>query len=184
MDCQINTSAGPLTFELTYKKVKNINLRVRPDGTVTVSAPRRAGRAAVERFVREKADWIARARERAVQHTPADPLPPPPDDAACMAIFSPYLERYYPLFAPTIGGRPVIRLKTLHSMWGCCRPAKREITLNRMLALAPREAVEYVILHEYLHFWYPDHGKSFHQAFDRLMPDNRQRRALLRGLLR
>lgn len=66
MDCQINTSAGPLTFELTYKKVKNINLRVRPDGTVTVSAPRRAGRAAVERFVREKADWIARARERAV----------------------------------------------------------------------------------------------------------------------
>ena len=184
MDCCVDTPNGPLAFELQYKKVKNINLRLRRDGSVAVSAPRRVGRAEVERFVRQRADWIARARARQAQRAPAAPLPVPPDADACMAVFTPFLERYYPLFAPAIGGKPTVRLKTLRSMWGCCRPSKREITLNRLLALAPQDAVEYVILHEYLHFWHPDHGPAFHQALDRLMPDNRQRRALLRGLLR
>ena len=184
MDCCVDTPNGPLAFELQYKKVKNLNLRVRRDGSVAVSAPRRVGRAEVERFVRQRADWIARARARQAQRPPAAPLPVPLDADACMAVFAPFLERYYPLFAPAIGGKPTVRLKTLRSMWGCCRPAKREITLNRLLALAPQDAVEYVILHEYLHFWHPDHGPAFHQALDRLMPDNRQRRALLRGLLR
>ena len=29
---------GDIEYELTYKNVKNINLRIRPDGTVSVSA--------------------------------------------------------------------------------------------------------------------------------------------------
>ena len=182
MECRIKTPAGPLTFELTYKRVKNINLRVRADGSVAVSAPRRVSRTQIEQFVSGRADWIARAKERLDRHPEKNALPQPPDDAACMELFAPYLEQYFPIFAAAIGQKPRIRLKTLRSMWGCCRPAKKEITLNRMLALAPKEAVEYVILHEYLHFWYPNHGKQFHQAMDRLMPDNKARRALLRGM--
>ena len=52
---------------------------------------------------------------------------------------------------------------------------------RRRLAAAPEAAVEYVILHEFLHLRYPDHGAAFHAALDRMMPDNRTRRALLRA---
>lgn len=58
---------------------------------------------------------------------------------------------------------------------------KKVKSLNRRLAAAPAAAVEYVILHEYLHLIYPDHGPAFHAALDAMMPDNRARRALLRG---
>ena len=53
------------------KRVRNINLRVRPDGTVLVSASPRVPPAEVERFVRSREEWVARARERVVRQQEA-----------------------------------------------------------------------------------------------------------------
>lgn len=53
-----------LTYVLTEKKVKNINLRVKPGGEVAVSAPRRMSGAQVDEAVREKASWIFAALAR------------------------------------------------------------------------------------------------------------------------
>ena len=47
----------PIT--ITRKKIKNMYLRVHPDGTVTVSAPKRLSDKAIREFVNSKADWIA-----------------------------------------------------------------------------------------------------------------------------
>lgn len=174
------TGDGFVEYELTVKKVKNINLRVSPQGDVRVSAPRRVPVGEIDRFVASRAGWIAVARRRVAVRADAAPVPCTLTDAQCMQVFRPYLEKYYPVFEKTLGAPPQIVLKTLKSMWGICRPARKQITLNRRLAQQPAAAVEYVVLHEYLHFWYPDHGKAFHRALDRMMPDNRQRRALLR----
>ena len=46
---------GDITFTLTYKKVKNLNLRVSPDGQINVSAPRQVSRAYIESFVAKNA---------------------------------------------------------------------------------------------------------------------------------
>ena len=50
--------------ELERKRVKRLNLRVRPDKTVHVSAPLQMPMTTIERFLREKAEWIIRARAR------------------------------------------------------------------------------------------------------------------------
>ena len=64
----------PLPYEWTAKKVKNVNLRVRGDGTVAVSSPRGMPSARVDDFVIEKAAWIRRAQARAAQRqSPAGP---------------------------------------------------------------------------------------------------------------
>lgn len=47
----------PIT--ITRKKIKNMYLRVHPDGTVTISAPKRLSDKAIREFVNSKADWIA-----------------------------------------------------------------------------------------------------------------------------
>ena len=46
----------PLT--ITRKKIKNLYLRVHPDGTVSVSAPKRLSDKAIREFVNSKNDWI------------------------------------------------------------------------------------------------------------------------------
>ena len=47
-----------LPITITRKKIKNMYLRVHPDGTVTVSAPKRLSDKAIREFVNSKADWI------------------------------------------------------------------------------------------------------------------------------
>lgn len=54
---------GSITITVTRKRVKRINLRVRRDGSVVMSAPPRVPLAELERFAREREDWIERARE-------------------------------------------------------------------------------------------------------------------------
>ena len=63
---QLFTTPGGVPYEFTRKRVKNINVRVRRDGTVAVSAPLRAPLADVERFLASKENWLAQARRRAL----------------------------------------------------------------------------------------------------------------------
>ena len=62
-----------LSFELERKKIKRLNLRVRRDGTVHISAPVKMSMTFIENFLREKSAWIQNARSR-VQARKAEPL--------------------------------------------------------------------------------------------------------------
>ena len=48
-------------YVLTYKKVKNVNIRVKADGTVAVSAPQRVSRELIESILTSRADFILNA---------------------------------------------------------------------------------------------------------------------------
>ena len=68
------TSAG-IKFELTRKRVKNINLRIHPpNGRVTVSAPLRTSEGHIAAFVAAKADWIRRHQARIAAQPPRPEL--------------------------------------------------------------------------------------------------------------
>ena len=43
-----------LEIEISYKKIKNLNLKVSIDGTVKVSAPKYFPKSAIEKFVESK----------------------------------------------------------------------------------------------------------------------------------
>ena len=61
--------AGELIpYTVTWKAVKNMNLRVMPDGTVKVSAPWRMPAQSVTQFVSEPESFIDKARQRFKDH--------------------------------------------------------------------------------------------------------------------
>ena len=51
-------------YELVRKNVKNVNLRVKGDGMIYVSANRFTSKKFIEDFIRKNSDFILRARER------------------------------------------------------------------------------------------------------------------------
>ena len=67
-------SRRTLTYELERKAVKNLNLRVRRDGTVHLSIPRRTTMADVEVFLVNHEDWILQAMTRMEKRAEAHPL--------------------------------------------------------------------------------------------------------------
>ena len=70
---QVKTEAGTLTYELCRKRVKNLNLRVRADGSIAVSAPAGVTVAAVDEFVRRKARWVAQVEQKLADRRLPDP---------------------------------------------------------------------------------------------------------------
>lgn len=175
---------SPLCYTLTFKRVKRLNLRVKPDGSVHLSVPLHTPQREIDAFMQSRLAWIhaAQARMRTRAYRTPDALPILSDEA-CMAVFAPVIARTRVLTAPLSLPAPSFKLRTMKSCWGTCHTQKRVITLNRALAQAPLPAIEYVILHEFLHLQYPDHGAGFYAALRALMPDYAARRAQLKALL-
>ena len=60
-----------ISYDLTRKKVKNINIRVKSDLTVQVSAPSRISQSEIEKILMEKSDFILSALQKYEQRLEA-----------------------------------------------------------------------------------------------------------------
>nr|WP_277926894.1 SprT family zinc-dependent metalloprotease [Adlercreutzia sp. JBNU-10] len=167
---------------LTRKRVKNVNLRVRPDGTVAVSAPPRTSDAFVSAFVREKRPWIeARRRDLAASPRARAAAATPEEVAEWRAVVEACVPALIAAWEPIMGVRAgTVAYRNMTSRWGSCQPSTGRICINVRLALYPPECLEYVVVHELCHLIERGHGPRFQAAMDRLMPDWRARRAKLR----
>lgn len=65
--------------------------------------------------------------------------------------------------------RPAIRILTMKTQWGSCSP-KGNLTLNPLLVRAPRECIDYVILHELCHIAEHNHSERFYKLQNQIMP--------------
>lgn len=65
--------------------------------------------------------------------------------------------------------RPPLRVFTMQTQWGSCSPNGR-LTLNPHLVKAPRDCIDYVILHELCHIAEHNHSERFYRLMSQVMP--------------
>ena len=180
-----------IKYILERKQVKNINLRVRPDGSVRVSASSRIDTSYIDDFVLSKVEFILKAleifesaetTERQFQEELVKAKSGQESLLADPAIFTEILDEVYPAFIPYGIARPKLRVRTMKSCWGSCLVNKGIITLNRKLLMQPRECIEYVVVHELCHFIHPNHSKEFYKFMEQFMPDWKERKGQLNGV--
>ena len=179
-----------IKYILERKQVKNINLRVRPDGSVKVSASPRVDASQIDDFVLSKAEFVLKAMkrfegtaeaERQFQMELVKAKSGQESLLADPAIFTEILDEVYPAFIPYGIAKPKLRVRTMKSCWGSCLVNKGIITLNRKLLMQPRECIEYVVVHELCHFIHPNHSKEFYKFMEQFMPDWKERKGRLNG---
>ena len=179
-----------IKYILERKQVKNINLRVRPDGSVRVSASSRIDTSYIDDFVLSKVEFILKAlerfesaetTERQFQEELVKAKSGQESLLADPAIFTEILDEVYPAFIPYGIVSPTLRIRTMKSCWGSCLVNKGIITLNRKLLMKPRECIEYVMVHELCHFIHPNHSKEFYKFMEQFMPDWKERKGRLNG---
>ena len=63
------------------------------------------------------------------------------------------------------------RIRKMTSRWGSCDPDARRICVNLQLAQKLPEHLEYILVHELVHFWEPSHNRHFGRLMDRYLPE-------------
>ena len=101
--------------------------------------------------------------------------------ATALAYFTAMSDKVYPAFAGVLGGqKPVLKVRSMTSCWGVCCPGKRQITFALQLYNQPPAAQIYVVVHEYCHFLQLNHSPAFWAEVEKLLPDWKARRELLK----
>lgn len=174
--------AGEIEYTLHYKNVKNINLRIKSDLSVYVSANKRIPTSIIDSFVLSKSDFIIKAKIRISSCEDEENLNKvTTDQLADLKNFCiEYSDKTYDTLFSDRFKKPQIFFKEMKSAWGICHPKRGYITLNTRLAQYDRKAVEYVIMHEFVHLIHPNHQKGFHNEMKVLMPDYNERKKLLK----
>ena len=113
-------------------------------------------------------------------------------------VFGQLLVAQFGWFAGRGHALPVIGIRAMTSRWGSLsgprrkagwfvvqERAPRRMTLNLALVRAPRECIEYVVVHELCHLEQRGHGRGFYRLMDERLHDWRERRRRLEagGLL-
>ena len=226
--------SGSLTYEFVRKNVKNINLRIRRDGSVHVSVPRAVFKSDAEAFIRKKEAFIRAAQAKFAAFPSAKPkealladgtvlpilgepktvslvsavlyesvsvsgdtlaiaLRPNAKPEHAVFLLESYLKRAFtakieavcrrefPRFAavkPDLAF-PKIAVRRMTSRYGSCNAAKCAVTFNTVLYHMPESLIEYVVCHEFTHFFVQNHSEAFYRRLAYFLPDWQERKKAL-----
>ena len=225
----VHCEDGDIPYLLTRKSVKNVNLRIKPEGEVLVSANNSVSTDFIDAFIEKKQRYIFSVLSRYEEKKKLFQTVPKryvsgenydllgkslrlkveankeenvytdgvyiflkvkdKDDFRHKEIMmSKWLKQYqtvvfeellrekYLLFEKYGVTYPTLKIRNMTSRWGSCQPKKGIITLNSKLIEAPRNCIEYVILHELVHFIHPNHSRQFWDFVAMMMPDWKERK--------
>lgn len=165
------------------RRARNVRLSVSCEGAVVVTLPWFVSDFLAERFVREKADWIARkvsemaGRERPILARAGKREYLKRKDEALSFVTERVAEwnRLYGFAYRNIS------VRNQKSRWGSCS-RQGNLSFNWRLILLPREMADYVVVHELCHLAHFDHSESFWAQVARAVPDHRDIRKRMRTL--
>lgn len=225
----VHCEDGDIPYLLTRKSVKNVNLRIKPEGEVLVSANNSVPTDFIDAFIEKKQRYIFSVlsryeeKKKLFQAVPKRYVSGESYDLLGKSlrlkveankeenvytdgvyiflkvkdkddfrhkeimmskwlkqyqttVFEELLQEKYLLFEKYGVTFPTLKIRNMTSRWGSCQPKKGIITLNSKLIEAPRNCIEYVILHELVHFIHPNHSRQFWDFVAMMMPDWKERK--------
>ncbi|MBA2937028.1 M48 family metallopeptidase [Paenibacillus sp. CGMCC 1.16610] len=229
---QIEYANRIIEFVIERKNVKNVNLNIKPDMTIMVSASEKVPLSFIYDFVKSKAGWILKnvktfeqvqpykqsereyvsgesykylgkqyrlrlkvtSEEEQVKYYQGFIVLTVKDSnnharkaklmddwyrEKALKIFEESLDKQYLLVQKYGIQRPKIEQRLMKARWGSALIDSNTVLLNAELIKAPKHCIDYVVLHELIHFRYNDHSDNFYQMLYSLMPDWEKRKAIL-----
>lgn len=228
----VHCENGDIPYWLTRKSVKNVNLRIKPEGIVLVSANGSVPIEIIDGFIEKKQQYIFSAlskyeeKRKLMYDIPKRYISGESYELLGKSlrlkleedkeenvytdgvyiflkvkrkddfrhkekmmskwlkqyqtmVFEKMLQEKYLLFKKYGVPYPRLKIRYMTSRWGSCQPKKGIITLNSRLIEAPRNCIEYVVLHEFVHFIHPNHSRQFWDFVAMMMPDWKERKTEL-----
>ena len=171
---------GALTYTVIKTDRRSISLSVDRDGKVCVRAPRKKSDRQIGDFVAKHEKWLLGALSRAEARL-AVPEPTEEEIACLRARAKRELPPKIAQYAALMGVNPTgFRVTSAKTRFGSCSP-KNSLCFSLYLMRYPEAAIDYVVVHELAHIIHKNHNAAFHREIERILPDHRARRVLLKA---
>lgn len=169
---------------MDYKRVecrgKTLSLHIDETLQVVVRAPRWVPKAEVDRFVRSHESWIQKATERQRRRNKQEAQLTEKRITELKALAKAELPRRTAYFAKIMGVTPTsIKITSAKKRFGSCS-GQNGICYSWRLMLYPKEAVDYVVVHELAHIRQKNHSPAFYREIEKILPDYKARAKLLK----
>ncbi len=99
--------------------------------------------------------------------------------SVAIQLFDNSLNEMLELVKPYSVSRPKLKIRKMRSRWGSCNKSKNIVTINYELAKFSKDCLNYVMLHELIHFLVSGHNKIFYSYLSDLMPDWKDKKKIL-----
>lgn len=164
------------------RRARHLRMTVGAKDGLVVTIPSPWHERFVEQFLREKSNWILKHIHRMEKF----------DNKITLKISKEEYEKNKTIFLKTIISRveffnslynfhyKKISVRNQTSLWGSCTRAGN-LQFNYKLSLLPREAIDYVVVHELCHLKEHNHGARFWNLVEKTIPNHKTIRKSLRG---
>jgi len=176
-------------LKVNRKAIKNAYIRVKHNNILEVSVPLRMPHNLVVDLLKQKSQWIlsvSKTLGESFEESEINLTPISQDEINDMryeaenAVYE-SLDRMYPLLNKYKNiALPEVRVRYMTTRWGSCIIPKRRVWINVYLVKLPRKCLDFVLLHELIHFLYPHHNKDFYKVLTELMPEWKEYKEMLK----
>lgn len=169
-----------MEYTVIRSRRRTMALEITRDARIVVRAPMWVSQPEIERFVAGHEGWIAAHLDRRQQYQAAHPLPTPEEVAALRAQAKAVLPPKVAYWAAIMGVQPSgMKITSARTRFGSCS-GKNSLCFSLYLMQYPEAAIDYVVVHELAHIRHHNHSPAFYAEVEKVMPDYKQRIALLK----
>lgn len=162
-----------LTYTLRKsKRARRMRLAVYCDGTIVVTTPFDLKESVVEKFIREKSEWLfskiaffEQFKGQAIARYSHEEYLKHKDAAYRLAVER--VNYFNKKFKFTFNQ---INIKNQKTRWGSCSK-KGNLNFNYKIALLPQRLSDYIITHELCHLREFNHSRKFWSLVEKSIPD-------------
>lgn len=168
-------------YRVIYSKRRTLAVEITPEEEVVVRAPIGTSNERVEAFLLRCDAWVERHMRNIRQRNREHPAPDATEIRELCQKAKAYLPQAVAYYAKRMGVTPTaITVTSAKKRFGSCSSQNR-LCFSYLLMRYPKEAVDYVVVHELAHIRHHNHSPAFWKFVGEHMPDYKERAKMLRG---
>lgn len=169
-----------MNYQLIRSARRTLALEITQEGRVVIRAPQRMPQSQIDAFWNAQQGWLRTHLALQQARMAAHPEPNPAQRQALIDRAVEILPQKVAYYGQIMGLQPTgITITGARTRFGSCSP-KNRLCFSWRLMDYPEAAIDYVVVHELAHLVHRNHGPEFHALVASVLPDHRERRALLK----
>ena len=167
-------------FILKRSRRKTVALEINRKCEIIVRAPLHLSKKKIDAFVSSHEEWIEKNLEKMKSRQESTAELSEDEIKALRKAAKEYLPERTAYFAEVMGVEYTgVKITSAKTRYGSCS-AKNSICYSLYLMQKPKEAVDYVVVHELAHTVHHNHSAQFYAFVEKFMPDYKERNRLLK----